>query len=129
MIIANDGYVDFDDIIQNGTVTCHTNKTDCCHSGITERGQQLGNWYYPNRTVVESYTVNTGRNISEFFARSRSQSVVRLFTTGTYGLRTFRGPLERGRFYCAVPDANNVLQTVYVNIRTYKILAIINCMR
>ena len=114
--------MDFDDIIQNGaadSLICHTNKTDCCHNNVTERGQQLGDWYYPNRTVVESFTVNTGRNIPEFFARSRSQSTVRLFTSSSYGLRTFLGPPERGRFYCAVPDANNVLQTVYVNIRKY----------
>ena len=33
--------------------------------------------------------------------------------------RYSRGPPERGRFYCEVPDENDVNQTVYVNIREY----------
>ena len=109
--IAKDGYVNAYDMIQNGLrLFCHTNKMNCCLE------EQLGNWFYPNGTTVESFTVNTNKRISEFFSRSRSQSRVTMVVRGTSGLRTNLGPLERGRFHCEVPDANNVNQTVYVNI-------------
>ena len=110
--IANDGYVSSYDMIQNGLpLICHTNKMNCC------RDDQLGDWYYPNGTTVDSYTVNAElKHIPEFFSRSRSQSTVSLATGGTYGLRTFLGPPERGRFYCKVPDANDINKTVYGNI-------------
>ena len=109
--IANDGYVNSYDMIQNGfPLICHTNKMNCC------RDDQLGDWYYPNGITVDSYTVNAGKRIPEFFARSRSQSRVNLAAIGTHGLRTFLGPSERGRFYCKVPDANDVNQTIYGNI-------------
>lgn len=110
-IIANDSYMNFYDMIQNDLVLiCHTNKIDCC------RNNTLGDWFYPNGTIVESYTDYKSRNISEFFARSRTQSIVRLATGDTPGLQVYVGPPERGQFYCKVPDANNVNQTVYVNI-------------
>lgn len=32
------------------------------------------------------------------------------------GLQVYVGPPERGQFYCKIPDANDVNQTVYVNI-------------
>ena len=98
-------------MIQNdSTVFCHTNKIDCC------RDEQLGDWYYPNGTIVESYTVNRDKHILEFFSGSRSQREVRLIVNGLCGL-VYIGPPERGRFYCTVPDANGINQTLYVNIR------------
>ena len=107
--IANDGYVNFYDMIQNRlTLFCRTNKIDCC------RDDQLGDWYYPNGTIVESFTINSKKNISEFFSRSRSQRVVRLTVNQ---VDVYVGPPERGRFYCTVPDANDINQTLYVNIR------------
>ena len=110
-VITNDGYVDSYDLIQNRLpLICHTNNMDCC------RDDQLGDWLYPNGTTLKSFTVNTNKRIPEFFSRRRSQSRVIMIASGTYELRTFLGPPERGRFHCEVPDANDVNQTVYVNI-------------
>ena len=109
--IANDGYVNSYDMIQNRLpLFCHTNKRDCC------RDEQLGDWFYPSGTTLKSFTVNTDKHVPEFFSRGRSQSRVIMVASGTPGLRTFLGPPERGRFHCEVPDANDVNQTVYVNI-------------
>ena len=110
--IANDGYVNSYDMIQNDlSLICHTNKMNCC------RVVPQGDWYYPNGTTVDTYTANSAqKRIPEFFSRYRSLRRVDLNTRGTDGLRTFLGPPERGRFYCKVPDANNVNRTVYVNI-------------
>ena len=112
--IPNDGFVDSDDMIHHGlSLVCHTNKITCCHSNFTEEKQQLGDWYYPNKTAVQSFSVSIGRGIRVFFARSRSQSKVWLYVRETY---MHLDPPERGHFYCTIPDANNVEQTLYVNI-------------
>lgn len=106
--IANDGYVDADQIGYDGTaLMCHTNKTDCCG----HPHDRAGHWYYPNGTQVDSYTNNILK-ASDFYSRDRRNSVVRLRTVGH--------PPERGRFYCEVPDANGRNQTVYVNISMSK---------
>ena len=112
--IPNDGFVDSNDIIHHGlSLVCHTNKTTCCHSNVTEEKQQLGDWYYPNKTAVQSFSVSRRRGIPVFFARSRSQSKVTLYV---YRNKTYLDPPERGRFYCTIPDASDVEQTLYVNI-------------
>ena len=103
--IANDGYVDVDDIgLDNEhTLLCHTNKTDCCRGSNIE-----GDWYFPDRTRVRSYAENYGLGHTSYFFRNRHNSVVRL--------RRREAPTERGRFYCEVPNASGVNQTIYVNI-------------
>ena len=118
--IPNDSYVDiggFDDIRANGTkicdahaLLCHTDKSDCCHTVQTLHGDRpLGDWHFPNGTRVDSFTLslNHGHD-GRYFARNRDLSVIRLYISGT--------PVERGRFRCEIPDANDVTQTLYANI-------------
>ena len=103
--IANDGYVDVDNIGHGNedALLCHTNKTACCG------GNNLaGDWYFPNRTQVGSATENSNMGRTSYFFRNRGDSVVRLRRLGI--------PTERGRFYCQIPNANNDSQTIYVNI-------------
>ena len=99
--------MDVDDIGEGNTAAllCHTNKTNCC---TNEMGQtRAGEWYFPNGTSVGV----EGASQDEFY-RNRGTQVVRLnHRQGT--------PTERGRFRCEVPDSNNVMQTVYVNIGTF----------
>ena len=84
---------------------CHTNNTDCCRAA-----QGLhGDWYFPGGIRVGSLTENNAANrFINIFTRSRDLSVVRLNRYGS--------PPQRGRFYCEVINANNVNQTIYVNI-------------
>ena len=96
--IAHDGYVDVDDIgdENENALLCHTNKTDCCR----DNNAAISNWFFPNGTRVGSRDYN--------FLRNRGPSVVRLLRVGT--------PIGRGRFYCVVPNANDLVQTIFVNI-------------
>ena len=75
---------------------------DCCNGS-----NKAGEWYFPNMKIVESIGEKDPNSMS-FFSRNRGNRVVRL--------RRNRSPTERGLFYCLVPNANNVNQTIYVNI-------------
>ena len=77
---------------------------DCCNGS-----KRAGNWYFPDMTLIESFTDNEKVAMRRnFFYRNRGDRVVRLLIR--------RIPTERGLFYCQVPDTNNVNQTIYVNI-------------
>ena len=104
--IGNDGYVDINDISDEnaGALLCHTDKTDCC----TGSNAAISNWFFPNGSVVGSKVQFDVLRCTNCFSRNRGPSVVRLKRIGT--------PTERGRFYCQVPDANDVMQTIFVNI-------------
>ena len=94
--------MDVDDIGRENenALLCHTNKSGCCNVDLNHEGE----WYSPNMSPVASQ-IEAGHN--DLF-RNRGPSVVRLVRVGT--------PTERGRFYCEVPNASGVIQTIYVNI-------------
>ena len=104
--IANDGYVDVDDIGHGNddALLCHTDKTDCCNGTMNAAG--ISNWYFPTGTRVEGTGNSTTPPVN--FYRNRGPSVVRL--------RRIEAPTVRGRFYCQVPNAKDINQTIYVNI-------------
>ena len=108
--IANDGYVNVDDIgvgNDSNALLCHTDKTDCCKSPYMVNG----NWHFPNGTVVEGLKqiMKSGKDTSNILARNRgNNSIVRLYRHGS--------PADRGRFYCVVPNAAGDNQTIYVNL-------------
>ena len=108
--IANDGYVNVDDIgfgDDSNALLCHTDKTDCCKSPYMVNG----NWHFPNGTVVEGFKaiMQSGKGTSNILARNRGNNgVVRLYRLGN--------PTDRGHFYCVVPNAAGDDQTIYVNL-------------
>ena len=110
--LPNDSFVDFDDIRREsdnanrftGYINCSTDLEACCHRDQRNLSEGLGYWYYPDGSRV-IYETN-----GQTYRRSRSQSNVHLFRRGS------SSPPERGRFHCVVPNAQNVNQTVYVNI-------------
>ena len=107
--IANDGYVDVDDIGYDDDATallCHTNNIDCCRMSTSVSG----NWHFPDKTVVESMSSikQVNNAASDYFARNGGAGVVRLYRVGN--------PTDRGHFYCVVPNAAGVDQTIYVNL-------------
>ena len=116
--VKNGSYVDIDDlddISANGTelcnahaLLCKTDKTDCCHSLQTGGKYGLGDWYFPSGTSVNSVSGNQGSGLNNFFARSRGLSVIYMYRYGR--------PSGRGRFYCVVPTAGGVSQTLYANV-------------
>ena len=114
--LPNDSFVDFDDIRREsdnanrftGYIHCRTDLEACCHRDQLmqpENFDGLGHWYYPDGTEVLYDAM-----VNPTYRRTRSQSTVYLFRRGS------SSPPERGRFHCEVPNAQNVNQTVYVNI-------------
>lgn len=113
--LPNNSYVDVNDIGEGGTggasdaegVLCLTNKQNCCGASQVG-GDPLGQWFFPNGSVVDSRSSNIASSRADYFFRNRFQSVVRLLQVGQ--------PDERGLFRCEVPNAFNVNQTLYVNM-------------
>ena len=116
--LPNNSYVDiggFDDIGAGVTqvcdaqaLLCHTDKRDCCSPPQTSSRNKLGDWYFPNRTAIVAITETFEKGLHDYFARNRDLGVIRLYVSGV--------PLERGRFQCEVPNANDVMETLYANI-------------
>ena len=94
------------------TLHCFTDLVDCCNSPRPQRGE----WYFPNGTALDfdlggdtTFRRNRGPNGLHGQGGAMVYGVVRLFRRGI--------PPERGRFYCEIPTAAGVNQTLYVNIR------------
>ena len=83
----------------NDALLCMTNLTGFC--GRSENRSVLGDWYFPNGTVVPS----SGEQWN--FYRTRDQMVVRL--------NRRRGGVE-GIYCCEIPDSMNVTQTVHIGV-------------
>ena len=123
--IPNNSLVDFDDLAYqapnsefaeaptnaNGrqTLMCVTDLVACCET------EGLGNWYFPDGNVITSDrlggTFRANRGDNEVINGQQFYGSVRLWRRYT--------PPERGRFRCEIPDADNVTQTLYVNICEY----------
>ena len=98
-LIDNDGFVNASDIgVGYDALLCLTNVTNCCSGS-----NRMGEWHFPNGTVVGSFSDNGGSPNNDFFSRNRDQSVVRL--------NRYSNPSERGRFRCELLG-----DTIYVNI-------------
>ena len=101
----NNSYVALEDIGENDTaLLCMTNLTTCCRPPYTGENEcVLGNWYFPNGTIVPS----SGKQ--QDFHRTRGQSVV---------LLNRRRGGEEGIYRCEIPDSMNVTQTIYIGVYT-----------
>ena len=64
---------------------------------------EVGQWYYPNETLVEM-----NETISDIYT-SRSQGVVRLH-------RKENATMPTGWFHCKILDSNSVNQSIYVSV-------------
>ena len=112
--LPSDSLVNFDDIpnlstgggvADDSVLNCRTDLEACCNMGAQMLPAALGEWYYPNGTALPFVTSPVGGTT---FRRNRGSMIVRLWRRAT--------PTERGRFHCELPNAQNVNQTVYVNI-------------
>ena len=81
---------------------CMTNYANCCRSPyIGDTGKAMGNWYFPNGSMVPC------SGSQSCFFRSRHQMAVRL--------QRRRGG-EEGIYRCEIPDTMNVTQTIYIGV-------------
>ena len=99
----NNSIVTLDDIGEGSdALLCLTDLTACCRPGSASGNKSvLGNWFFPNGTRVPS-----SGNKSDFH-RTRGQSAVLL--------QRRRGGVN-GIYRCEIPDAMNVIQTVYIGV-------------
>ena len=101
--IANDGYVDANDIGEGvNALHCHTNKTDCCN----QSSHCVGEWFLPNGSEVQIKGLANVRR--DYYYRNRGLGVILL--------NRVNNPSEKGHFHCEVPNAYNKSQIIYINI-------------
>ena len=90
-------------------LTCVTDQTACCRKPYTNAlGSAMGNWFFPNGTRVPSSIVNTSKEQWDIYS-ARGWMVV--------GLHRREGG-EDGVYCCVIPDAMNVIQTIYIGVYT-----------
>ena len=87
----------------DNALLCVTDQPACCRPPYTDPigVSAVGNWFFPNGTRVPTSGVQWDIH------RTRGQSVVRL--------QRRRGG-EEGIYHCAIPDAMNVDQTIYIGV-------------
>ena len=84
----------------SGALMCYTDKRDCCREEDSTSQMRLGEWYYPNGSVV--------RQDSSFY-KNRGLSVVHLH-------RRMNAIMPTGVFHCEVPDSSGVDHSIYVGV-------------
>ena len=82
---------------------CMTDNTACCACAQVPGGGILGDWYFPNGTVVR----NSGDG--DDFYKNRGPSVVRMHR---------RRDGVTGIYRCMIPDATFVDQNIYIGVYT-----------
>ena len=119
IVLPNNSYITVDMLgfrLDNNALICHTNNEECCHIRQTSENYPLGEWRYPNGSIVHFIDIRlTGEYPT--FGRNRNRSIVRLWRV--------LEPKERGRFCCRIPDANfvnhtfcsHIVDTVPITIR------------
>ena len=135
-IIPNNSLVNFYDFLYNPPqpptnqnayglqpLMCVTDLVACCET------QGLGNWYFPNGGLVSDDRTSVGHR----FELNRGQHEV-INGQQFYGsVRIWRRytPPERGLFRCELPDAQNINQSLYVNVCEFPMMlvcAALKCM-
>ena len=102
----NNSLVTLEDIGEvDDALLCVTDLTACCrppYTGVI--GQTaIGNWFFPNRTTLPSFQTQWN------FYRDRGQMLVNMHRR--------RGGVN-GIYHCKIPDAMNVIQTIYIGVYT-----------
>ena len=82
---------------------CMTNLIACCRPPYTGENGALGNWFFPTGIRVPSSGAMWD------FYRGRGKMAVQLH---------HKGGGEDGIYRCEIPDAMNVLRTIYIGVYT-----------
>ena len=100
VLIANNSQVLIDEIGEgdNEALLC---LTDFHHFNDDNTSLEVGNWYYPNKSLVETR--------GDIIYISRGDEVVRLHRTKNVITPT-------GMFRCEIPDANGTFQNIFVDL-------------
>ena len=90
----------------NNELLCITDNTACCSRAESPGMAVLGDWSFPNGTVVPNEII-TADGLRWDFYRLRGASRVRLLRR--------RGGVD-GIYRCDIPDNSDVFQTIYIGI-------------
>ena len=92
---------------ENNGLQCITDKPNCCRVGAYIR---IGEWHFPNGTLVP--ILRRGKNRATSFFRNRGHN------DGTVNLNRVNSDVmsPTGQFCCRVPDSVNRIQTICANI-------------
>ena len=100
MVLPNNSAAPLLDVGEGGNaLLCKTNKEECC--GIPPN--RVGEFYNPNGVQVPIAKQQQG------FYRNRGQKVIRL--NRRVGVTS-----PAGRYRCEIPDADDVVQKIYVTL-------------
>ena len=98
--LQNNSAVNLTDIGENErALLCRTNKVDCCKI----LPNRFGEFYYPNDELVPIFARRRD------FYRNRSNQLIRLNRENDV-------TSPKGKFRCEIPDADNVMQKIYITI-------------
>ena len=89
---------------EDTALLCIMNQTACCRQ---EHRCALGNWFFPNKTRVNSSSFT--RDLYRTRGQTRGQMMVKL--------NRRRGG-EGGIYHCEIHDASNVIQRIYIGVYT-----------
>ena len=104
MIYSNNSLVNLNDMgVDDNALYCYTNLTTCCSSVDNMNRGGLGNWKFPNDTVLGD------RSTLSIFFRTRATNAILLHRGSSA-----TGPT--GIYRCEVPDSQNDMQFVYFGI-------------
>ena len=107
--LPNNSYIAVDMLgsLDNNSLICHSNRMNCCHIHQTVENYPLGEWRYPNGSIVHFIDIcHVGYYPT--FGRNRNRSIVRLWRV--------LEPNERGQFCCQIPDADFLNHTLCSHI-------------
>ena len=106
----NNSIVMLEDIGEgDDALLCVTDQTACCRKPYTDAlGFPMVNWFFPNKTRVPISIFNTSKEQWDIYS-TRGWMVV--------GLHRREGG-EDGVYRCEIPDAMNVIHTIYIGVYT-----------
>ena len=115
--LPNNTYIAVDTMgrMDNNLLICHTNNRNCCHIFRTVEDYSLGEWRYPNGSIIRFIDFCCTDDYPTF-GQNRNRSIVRLWHV--------LEPKERGRFCCRIPDVdymNHTLCSHIVNVIPFTI--------
>ena len=108
--LQNNSIVMLEDIGEgDDALLCVTDQTACCRKPYTDAlGSPMVNWFFPNGTRVPISIFNTSKEQWDIYS-TRGWMVV--------GLHRREGG-EDGVYCCEIPDAMNVIHTIYIGVYT-----------
>ena len=107
-IIPNHGFILLDSIGEsNESLLCLTDFPACCRANYTDDKGHLGDWFFPNETMVPNMVLSMGDEWE--FYRTRGRMMVFLHRR--------RGGVN-GIYHCMVPDQSGDQLRLYVGVYT-----------